>query len=1027
MSIVRQVETAGRDRSSGDVPRAWHPPDAGGGGRRLATDTITSPRAVSSFRGGRRPWRRHLWVVIVLLAVISPARAEVPIGTADEAEVSFRLGNQAFAEQNYRLALGYYFVSNRLAPNRSVMFNIARCFESLGDLEEAHRYFREHALRSPDTDPKRKESEAALERIGPRVALVHVTSDPPGAAVYVGRKDLGQVARTPSEIAVKPGTYDILVELPGHRPETQRDVVATIGKTATVTLTLKPLTATLDLVGEPIGATVLWVVDGKTLASGKLPGSLSGPAGNHQLVVEAPGYIRQQFDLRTEPDERRRVDVRLDPQVGSVVVSGDEAGALIRLDGEPVGFTPAVLDRVRVGLHELEVTAEGFDPYRTTITVERDRRIEVDATLAAATDVEAASRRRESALTAPASIGLLTGYELRMHAMHTLVDALSTMRGLYVTNDYTYVALGFRGVSPLGDFSNRVQTQVDGHVINLSYDGSSNMAFEGICGLIGVDRIEVVRGPGSALYGSGATFGVLNVSTPDEVDDDAGSLGLTALSNGMYGIWGRAAARLSAESWVWIAGGLVYAEPHDYVSPSRVGSDDFPDGRAEGVGQQVAGNVTGKAHWRDLTLQWFYNERSLTPETAPFGADYGDASLDIRDRRAFVELRWEPELSETTQLYTRLAWDHTYYYGLYPGEEADFTESYFGSSLLLEGRVRSALGEDFVLTAGLLAQYGYDNRLENGDVGDSELLLDEDHDSLTLAAYALLEWRLAERLTLHAGLRFDGRTFGEDPTPSEATADAAINKAGFQGAVSPRLAIVWQYADRSALKAVLGSAYRAPSFYELAFGDGGDTQLPPSKLDPERIYTFDLELTQALGEDLAFVVDGFVNAVVDNVTLLGEGDPESPLVYANRDGNVSALGLELELQHTLRRGLVWSVAYGLTRARLGGLFDGEALENSPTHYLTLRAVVPIVPSALSLVTRATADSGRRDLEGDWTPAALVWDLGFSGRLETAGLDYSLQLKNVLDARAVHPGSGLIEDTRVPQPGRSILLELFKHF
>lgn len=966
------------------------------------------------------------FVFTVTVVSSNGAHAEVPTeqtGTADEAEVSFRLGNQAYLDKNFRAALGYYFASNRLAPNRNVIFNIARCYESLGDLDEAHRYYSEHARLSPEGDPKRAESEAALARISPSVALVQVRSKPAGAAIYLNRRDLGVFARTPSDIATKAGTYTLIVEAPGHRPATRTGVVAERGKRVLVELELEPLTATLELTGSPAGATVRWQNQGNTVATTTLPGRITGPSGDLRLVVESPGWMTRELDLRVGDDEQRKVEVRLDPEVGSLVVDGDEPGALIRLDGEPVGFVPAVLDRVVVGSHRLEVGAEGFTPFSTTVQVSRDARAEVYASLAATEDVLAASRTVESALTAPASVGLVSAYELRMHAMHSLLDALSAMRGTYVTNDYTYASLGFRGVAPLGDFSNRVQTQLDGHVINLSYDGSSNMGYEGLAGLVGVDRVEIIRGPGSALYGSGATFGVINVGTPDGVEGLSGQVGLSSLADGRFGLWGRSAFELPEGVWMWVAGGLIYAEPRDYLSPSRVGSDEHPDGIAHGVGEELAGNLMGKLGWGDLTLQWFYNDRLGTPSTAPFGADFDDPRLEIVDRRAFFEARYEPSLTKDTRLFLRLAWDHSYYYGLYPQGEDAFTEAYFGSSVLLEGRVRSAIAHDLTLTAGLLGQYGYDNRLQNGDVG-GERLLDEDRDSVTVALYGLLEYAITPEIALHGGLRFDGRAF---LSGDAVNADTALDKDGFQGALSPRLAMVWSYREASALKVVLGSAFRAPSFYELAFGDGGDTQLPPETLAPERIYSGEVEVTHALSDDLALVGGVFINSVLDSVTLDGEGNPTSPLVYTNRDGNVSVMGLELELRHSLRQGLMWSLSYGLTRARLGGLFDGEALENSPTHHVTGRAIVPIVPLVLSFVTRVSVDSGRRDLEGAWTPASLLWDAGFSGRLEKLGLDYSLQFKNLLDLRQVHPGSGLIEDVRVPQPGRSILAELTKRF
>ena len=150
-------------------------------------------------------------------------------------------------------------------------------------------------------------------------------------------------------------------------------------------------------------------------------------------------------------------------------------------------------------------------------------------------------------------------------------------------------------------------------------------------------------------------------------------------------------------------------------------------------------------------------------------------------------------------------------------------------------------------------------------------------------------------------------------------------------------------------------------------------------------------------------------------------------MYANRENPVSSMGLELELIHELRRGLTFGLTYALQRSRLGGLFSGESLENSPTHLVGGRAIIPVIAKAMSLTTRATIDSGRKDLEGRFTGAAVVWDLGVAGYIEAISADYSLTVRNLLDWQYDHPSSGQVEDARQRQPGLSLYADLSLRF
>src|SRR5690606_30638394 len=131
-------------------------------------------------------------------------------------ELQFQLGATAYQTRSYTSALEHFLASNRLVPNRNVVYNIARSFEQLGRDAEAYRYYVDAKVGAPKADIK--DIDEALERLAPRVAVIDVPTVPDGPTIFVQRKDLGSVGQTPRPLAVEPGDYIIMVELDGYKP-----------------------------------------------------------------------------------------------------------------------------------------------------------------------------------------------------------------------------------------------------------------------------------------------------------------------------------------------------------------------------------------------------------------------------------------------------------------------------------------------------------------------------------------------------------------------------------------------------------------------------------------------------------------------------------------------------------------------------------------------------------------------------------------------------------------------------------------
>lgn len=190
------------------------------------------------------------------LVAQEPDTVRGPGTTADEADVQFQLGNQAYKRRDYRAALSHYFASNRLAPNRNVLFNIARCYEQIKRYVEAYRYYLFFEAGGELAEARKQSLAAAMERVRPYVSLLRIATQPEGAIIFLNRKELGAYGKTPALLAVAPGKYRVILELPGYQPAVREDVAVGQGKAVNLELRMERIVGHLRVKGQPVGAQV---------------------------------------------------------------------------------------------------------------------------------------------------------------------------------------------------------------------------------------------------------------------------------------------------------------------------------------------------------------------------------------------------------------------------------------------------------------------------------------------------------------------------------------------------------------------------------------------------------------------------------------------------------------------------------------------------------------------------------------------------------------------------------------------------
>ncbi len=127
--------------------------------------------------------------------------------------------------------------------------------------------------------------------------------------------------------------------------------------------------------------------------------------------------------------------------------------------------------------------------------------------------VYSASKHMQSVSEAPSSVTVITADEIQKYGYRTLADVLRGVGGFYITYDRDYSYLGVRGFERLGDYNNRILLLLDGHRINNNVYEQAMLGTEFPTDVDLIERVEVIRGPSSSLYGSDAFFAVINVIT----------------------------------------------------------------------------------------------------------------------------------------------------------------------------------------------------------------------------------------------------------------------------------------------------------------------------------------------------------------------------------------------------------------------------------------------------------------------------------------------------------------------------------
>jgi iron complex outermembrane receptor protein len=632
---------------------------------------------------------------------------------------------------------------------------------------------------------------------------------------------------------------------------------------------------------------------------------------------------------------------------------------------------------------------------------------------------------------APSIATVITAEDIKAIGARDLDEVLETVPGLHVSrstlaNAPIYVIRGIhRNSNP------QVLMLVNGNPVTMLFQGNRGDVWGGLP-VDNIARIEVIRGPGSALYGADAFAGVINIITKSATDIEGTQLGVRGGSfdtkegwilNGSK--WGPvdAALYLSAGStdgakstisadaqtgWDGVFGTSASHAPgpinnsRDSIDGQldlayeklrfRVGYKERDD-VGSGVGVAQALDPTGKNYSQRITSDLSYQDQNIAENwnltvqanylhykefsdlvLFPAGA-FGGAFADGMIGNPY---KWEQHFDlDTSALYTG-AQDHRARIGVGYAKREIY-------------KIRET--KNFTPTFAPIGTVI--------DVSDTVPFM-RPHSRYVRYLYIQDEWNFVKDWALTAGVRYD--RYSE-----------------FGGTTNPRMALVWEAAYNVTAKLLYGSAFRAPSFSEL-YSINNPVQVGNPELKPEKIKTLESAISWQPSAALKLDANIFRYEMRDIIRIVA--------TMAQNSGEQTGTGFELEATWDALKD--WRLSGNYSYQRSIDEATNQDAGNAPHHHTYLRSDWRFTPGWL-LNAQLNWIGERRRAPGDTRSNLSSYetvDLTLSTHGTRKQWDVAFSVRNLFDADArepspfdMSPGQPFISiPNDIPLPGRWYLLQ-----
>jgi len=600
-----------------------------------------------------------------------------------------------------------------------------------------------------------------------------------------------------------------------------------------------------------------------------------------------------------------------------------------------------------------------------------------------------ATTNRLNADFVPGIVSALNAEQMKRRGFRTLWEALATLPGVRATMDETGMrSISVRGVGGLFETS-KVKLLLNGKALNASASATTGTIYD--TPVDQIERVELIRGPGSAVHGEFAYAGVLNVITRQRgqqyslgADSDGGA-DLAAL----YSYEDRADDFRASINFAFSnTPGQDIDSGEDSSPPGVAGYAPGPINNKRDFVSAILGVESGSLSGL-LQLQQgnrgdhFGTSNLLPPDKKQTVISDTVISADISQNfRVDEQFRGDWSLSllrnstEQNQLFLGTAEN---YGGL--GSEDDIVSDGLLEEQRIEGRVRLqyALERHDLMAEVVLANLEVTSSerfinldpasgLPSGSMNEFPVLVDESEQRRLASLVLQDEFHIGDRSTLTTGLRFDDYE------------DIGSN-------LSPRISLVWRQSDQQIFKAQLARAFRPPSLIETS----GSVK---SSIDAETNDT--IEFGHIYNDAGLVLRNTLYYSRLENLIMFQETPPYG---YINGD-SYSVRGYELEVEKDIAHR--WQLVGSLSLQD----YVGKALPGAAPWMIKLGAgyeLGALTSVHLQLNSIAGRERGNGDARDDFEQTNRL-DLSLQSRNlgDVGGLDLRAGISNLLDEQLKHP-------------------------
>lgn len=612
--------------------------------------------------------------------------------------------------------------------------------------------------------------------------------------------------------------------------------------------------------------------------------------------------------------------------------------------------------------------------------------------------VETASKFEQKATEAPANAVVINSDEIKKYGWRTLGDLLESVPGFYISYDRNYDYVGVSGVN-LGDANNRILLLVNGHRINNDLNDSAPVDTSFILDPDLIDRVEIIRGPGSVLYGNNAFFAVINVitRTGKQVDGVEGS--------GAYGSYNAGSGRVTVgeqftNGLQFLLSGTIYnSEGQDDLFYPEYNTPAQNNGIAHKMDGDNFQSFFGSVSYWDLTLEGGYINRDKVNPTAQFLTVFNDSELQTVDGRSYATLKFAHSFSGDWDVSGDVYYDRSDYQIGEPYPGALLEEQQTGQWAGTELQVNKKIMDKHTITFG--AEYRDDfeqdaNLYENGLLSGTLRGHRQSYGIFGQGDFAILD-----NLHLNAGVRYD--QYGN-----------------FTPSWSPRAAIIYNPWQESTFKFIYGTAFRDPNITELELSG-------PANVKPEKISSFQLEYDQGINRYLRSSISGYYNHMDD---LIGLDESESFVNF-----NADTIGMDVGLEAKWLDYFTARASYSLQRTEDRDTDVG--LPDSPENMIKLNISAPLLKDKIfaGLEVQYTSQSKTvyehmltdETLPGPNAPGYTVVNFTLYSQNLVKNLELSASVYNLLNTKYYEPSSELHSEPYIQQDGINFRIKLTYRF